>query len=1228
MKNVILFFLFLSLASCQQQNEDSREINRKQDTLNKLLKSSIDLFDKNAPIPVECYTNAGVAKEFSVFKGYVNACVDIMLDDENLISFHDSKKCISNIGEKFRKISSQDCKDTMLTASPGNLEELNQFLLDGYFDKYLLTYTGGDFDFNWTNGLDQDNPNYESYVTNYFSLVAEWQHQTRGQLYKLNPNQLVFSPSQEKFLEEKILRKFWNAVQSYSAEWKSTFGQITTANSASPQQEKLFQVFEAILSINSKVITHAYESDLAKNEYFWRNDDTVKKPSPVLAVILGDTIAPFYERIRTITKIYDIGCKIKSCYDNFYDNNQTVWMLHFFNDIASGRPIKGFDFDQAEQTPLISFLSSMNSEEELISTLINKTSETFGVSRIDLIEPGLDFPFTLKNFHAVFAESHSLIAKYNETKRYDSAGELRAGFFHGGDVSEVNIGFSKLNMDRHISEVTNVNDQLRSLSDSFKVNHNSLIAQTLNVNQSQVELTQLEGNITRETTELVNLQNQVSSIRNFINDRRKQYSNKILGIISDLDSSTETFVKVGATMTETIDASSSDMGTGTMSDIGKSLVTFPEPLVKGDLIRFNVEGEYQASCAAVANYGPSVVSTRSGPRGLNLNFSTGRAQVQSNEKYKYSESFSSVSVDAETCGGISDPLGGTFFSAKACVRASVGRRSGSGSRTSTMNSTSTRSESTFDLGLTLEQSPFPSSPISSLLLVEMPIDSDTGLQDNSKDNAVLVKTLDRSSSVIAKYNDTQSNYYFVVNDCYSPTNKDQLTVSITQYRAAGALANSFVTKVLAIMPKIESQVRELIKNGVLSEGTLSTLRSEIVGSATGGISLDSFNGNIRTLLEAFVSNEIDILRYKSQVSSLERQIDFRKLKLESLLETFDESNEQRYLKISQRNWNLANMDLDFVNTEGTNRNLFTLNRVINILEHSLVSYLDFKYDEERKYALVGNINLLTNLDFSSPFDEIALNVNSFMDNLLTALRDDLRNNPITPKVSMGIHIPNPYYIPPAGFPTPLYEFPIMDDFRSKKIWNQLYKWKKGDNGATINFDILFKDLYSDNGLGCYVEAPIIDSTALFFIPENEGYISDFNKKFRNRNAKLYLDGLSFVPFGNNPREYRFVNRAWRFMDSGVRMATNSTDALERLSSEFPVNSTIESGLSTGRSPFGYFQLGDLPAYKYIENEDKVFIGNTPLDEIRELFIAYNFAASNNDFTVNLGWLSHCAQGSL
>ncbi len=415
---------------------------------------------------------------------------------------------------------------------------------------------------------------------------------------------------------------------------------------------------------------------------------------------------------------------------------------------------------------------------------------------------------------------------------------------------------------------------------------------------------------------------------------------------------------------------------------------------------------------------------------------------------------------------------------------------------------------------------------------------------------------------------------------------------------------SYVVKV----PQLNFQVLDNLK-----------LQLKALGGDTG-----NFTGQMHNLLESLINFEISVLSFKSQLVVMERDMETRKQKLLGLLDQYTAENEARYLRVNTRNWLLSNMDLDFVNGPSQNQNLYTLNRILNTMEHSLVSYVDFKYRNDEKRAILGDVSLLQNIQFSDSFDLIAKNITSYTRILLDNLAQDLNNKPVIPKTTVGISIPNPFYRPtfPVPFPAPSLH-PVMEASRARDFWVKLANWQVAGVKQDLKIDVLIDDLYTQNGLGCYVQAPIIDSWAMVFIPENEGYITDFNNNYRHKNAKLNLEGVSVIPYELQPTSYNFVGSNWRFLDVAVRMAKNSNDAIRLLTSEFPPEADRETGLGTGRPMFGRFKIGDLRPWRSVNGE--VFIGETPINEIKEVFLGYVVSASNGDFNVNMGWINYCAK---
>lgn len=1222
---IVIFLILLNLSGCSEKQANSfyqTFYTVKSYIYGKLFgPETFDLLNPNLEIPEAC--KPPIAPEenklaFVRFRGKVNRCVHTIDQDSRLNNFEEVKTCINEIGEYFKSVPVQSCKDLVLVpGATGNAPSIMELMLTRFYNAHVLVMENGSNVFKW----DQ--------LSNYFSLVSRWYHQTRSSMFPLGTEKVV-SVSQSSEFENKINKRVWDDLQAYSVEWRETFGEIVKpiprinpdGSTRTPEELQAlriakntnFQIFETMLTVNKKVIDNLFSSELATDSTLWTDTMANPAPSPLLATMLGDALSPFFQRVRVVAQIYDIACKLKSCEHSFYQTNMTYWFLKYFHSLATNQTLDILPFDATEKTkPLPVFLTAINQYRPVIKKLSEALASTFGVPNVATSTAGIDFPHFLLSYKKVFEESYDLITNYENSRRTLNDGTLLAGYFVSQGVQEVNIGFSKLNMDRHIQNVKDSNERLTILRDSFNSQKHTLIQEVLSINASSIKLKDLETNINIDVTEMMNKKNEMDAIRNFIHEGRLQFADQVMSIINDptYSGNDRNFV---ANPSETFSISAASTNQGSFPDrIDGTLLKELDPthqFKKGDLIQISTSGEWSPTCAVSQQYGAAMRFARTTSRGFSLLESNGHSSVQATNNYKTHESFSSVSVSAEVCSGIGDT---PIFSAKACVNATMGSRTASGTTTSDTTSNSKSSDASFDLGLGLPSTPFDYLAAGSLLFVEMP------RGDNLKLHAKKIMVLTNSNSIVL--DNDNSDYYLIGNDCQSPSNSGALTLTMTHLEPQGAKAVQFVNKVGSVMGAVESQVQGLISQGQLNFQVLDTLKLQL--KALGGDTND-FTGQMRNLLESMINFEISVLSFKSQLVVMERDMETRKQKLLGLLDQFTAEDEARYLRVNTRNWLLSNMDLDFVNGPSENQNLYTLNRILNTMEHSLVSYVDFKYRNDEKRAILGDVSLLQNIQFSDSFDLIAKNITSYTRILLDNLAEDLNNKPIIPKTTVGISIPNPFYQPtfPVPFPAPSLH-PVMESSRARDFWVKLANWQVVGVKQDLKLDVLVDDLYTKNGLGCYVQAPIIDSWAMVFIPENEGYITDFNNNYRHKNAKLNLEGVSVIPYENQPTSYNFVGSNWRFLDVAVRMAKNSNDAIRLLTSEFPPEVDRETGLATGRPIFGRYKIGDLRPWRSENGE--VFIGETPINEIKEVFLAYVVSASNGDFNVNMDWINYCAK---
>jgi hypothetical protein len=1225
-KYIFIFLVLLSLSGCSDSQMNT--IVKKYSALKSYIHEKIfgvetfNLLNPNLEIPNAC--KPPLASEnnklaFVRFRGRVNRCIHVIDQNPTLNNFEEVKSCINEIGERFREIPIQSCKNLVLVpGATGNAPSVMELMLNRFYTTHVVVIENGNTIFKW----DQ--------LTNYFSLVSRWYHQTRNSMYPLGTEKVI-SVAQASDFENKINKRVWNDLQSYSVEWRETFGEIVKpiptinpdGSTRTPEELQAlriekntnFKIFETMLTVNKKLLDSLFASELATNTTLWTETMTTAAPSPLLAAMLGDALSPFFQRVRVVAKIYDIACKLKGCDHNFYQSNMTYWFLKYFHSLATNQNLEILPFDENETgKPLPVFLTTINQNKIIIKNLSEALASSFNVPNVATSVSGNDFPHFLASYKKVFEESYDLITNYENSRRTLNDGTQLAGYFVSQGVQEVNVGFSKLNMDRHIQNVRDTNERLSILRDSFSAQKHTLIQEVLNINSSAIKLKDLKTNINIDVTEMMNKKNEMDAIRNFIYEGRLQFADQIQSIINDPNYSgnDKNFI-ANATETFSVDAINTSQGNFPDKIDGTFLKVLDtsHQFKKGDILQIGTNGEWSPTCAASEKYGNQMRFSRTGGRGFSLIESNGKSIVQSTNNYKTKESFSSISASVEVCAGYG--FSAVFSSsARACLSASAGQRWANGTNTSDTTSDSQRSDASFDIGLGLPNTPFDYLAAGSLLFVEMP------RGDNIKSHARKIVALSQSNSIVL--DNDNSDYYLIGNDCQSSNNSGQLTVTMTHLEPQGLKATQFVSKIESVLGEVENRVQGLISQGQLNFQVLETLKLQL--KALGG-DTNNFNGQMHNLLESLISYETSVLGFKSQLIVMERDMEIRKKKLIGLLDQYTAEDEAHYLRVGTRNWLLSNMDLDFVNGPSENQNLYTLNRILSTMENSLVSYVDFKYRNDEKRAILGDVSLLQNIQFSDSFDVISKKITTYTRILLDNLAEDLNNKPVIPKTTVGIRIPNPFYQPTFPIPPSNSLHPVLDPTRARDFWLTLNNWEVNGVKQDLKLNILVDDLYAKNGLGCYVQAPIIESWGMFFIPENEGYITDFNNNYRHKNIKLHLEGASIIPYENEPRSYNFVGSNWRFMDSAVRMAKNANDGLRQLVTEFPPEAERETGLGTGRPMFGRFKIGDLRPWR--SESGQVYIGETPINEIKEVFLGYVVSASSADFYVNMNWIKHCAQ---
>ncbi len=779
--SIILSFTFFSCTKTADKSEDKNKelvngiskfsAESKRDSFN-LLQNNMEIPDSCKP-PISTEVNK---RAFVKLRGRINRCAFFIPQYPELNRFGEVQECLESVGDFFSAVPDQTCKELLIVpGAQGNIVEVMNTLLLNFYTGNVRVIEGNETVFKW------------EHVKDYFSLWSDWFRLTRNSMFKLD-DELVISVNHAKEFESKVLRPFWNDLQDYTVEWKSTFGDIVkdispTNPDGSPRtpeeiaelrldKNKKFQVFKTMLEVNQRVIDLAFESDLAKKETRWIDGSPNLYASPLLAAIIGDAIQPFYDRIQVITKIYDVACKLKNCKESFYQGNKTYWMIKYFHSLSQGQAPEAIDLDRTDG--LNNFLMTLIDKKAEIQDLLTATNSSFNVGSIANANIGSDFPSFLTSFADIFSQSFDMVQNFENTKTTDQFGIERAGYFSTGNISEVNVGFSKANMDRHIKNVKNSNDKLIILRDSFARQKHTLIQEVLSLNSSRISIDQLEDKINLDLTDLFVSNNKIDSVRHFISESKDSYADQVKGIIANQQIGQEEFFTFPE---QTFVANAADTAVGNPDVIDGAYLMELDPndeIVKGDMLQINVSGEWSPTCAVTQVYGNSVVGAKTSGKGFTLIETDGQSTVKSVDDYSTKESFQTQSVSVEVCAGGSFGYG----SAKACASSTYGTRTAQGQRKSTTNSQSRRSDASFDIGVTLQNTPYPFQPAGSLLLVMLYKGQNQKLAYRD------IRILRGNDNIVVPDNGLE--FYLVGNDCSSTNNSGALTVKMTRQSAVGA----------------------------------------------------------------------------------------------------------------------------------------------------------------------------------------------------------------------------------------------------------------------------------------------------------------------------------------------------------------------------------------------------------------------------------------------------------
>lgn len=323
-----------------------------------------------------------------------------------------------------------------------------------------------------------------------------------------------------------------------------------------------------------------------------------------------------------------------------------------------------------------------------------------------------------------------------------------------------------------------------------------------------------------------------------------------------------------------------------------------------------------------------------GPEGFTITWSNGSYHVSgidTSQEHNHSHATTKAhrSCDTYSVSGkmeISSPIGGVGGGGSADAsycegtedqEAVVSRRSEIG-RTTADQSASV----SFHQGLFLWNTPFPSMPSGSLLLVEV----EPG--QNAQDAIQHIQVVSRNTSLVMP---RDADVYLVVNDLKDPSctaRGGQLQLTVEHLRPQSSTMPRFAHAMGAAVKALHENASPLIKQGSVSAQELAALREHVRQKVR--LECDGtfdFNDPLGGFFTAWLENELTVVEQRADVFRLDRELRLQRLRLHNLIDGLKAAKDETRLLHLLPVWSLANLDATLMR-QGAKDVLDYLNRFV------------------------------------------------------------------------------------------------------------------------------------------------------------------------------------------------------------------------------------------------------------------------------------------------------------
>ncbi|WNG50641.1 hypothetical protein F0U60_45825 [Archangium minus] len=498
-----------------------------------------------------------------------------------------------------------------------------------------------------------------------------------------------------------------------------------------------------------------------------------------------------------------------------------------------------------------------------------------------------------------------------------------------------------------------------------------------------------------------------------------------------------------------------------------------------------------------------------------------------------------------------------------------------------------RTSASFSRGLRLSNTPLPSLPVGSLVLVEMP----QGVTDlaQAKDLHIIKSGMD---SFIPK-GTGNSDLYLVVNDasrCSSVSSAKTLTVALKRLEPInGRRSQQLKDAMLQTLAKLRAKEAEILKQGRLLPGDRSSLRADAL-LALGSLTVEPIE--FRQLFEAWIDKEIAILEKKVEILTIERSMNQLVLEMKGLKDEIANAEASSRLYRLSTTWTLRDVDARQLRDAGDIANV-SIKKMVNdffpLLELRYPSVLKEMNNADAPYYR-NQLNAIIDTKLSDGVLTQVSNTSAAMAAILTAYENQSSDSLIKPPFIVALRFKRPSATALAS------PWRIADDqMRAKEIWDAV------DTGGRVSLHLTPWDLFSNPTapaqLGCSEASAVIEAMGLHF-----AWYHPWASNLNGLRLDVEFDEQQLFVAEQGPISYSLNNNTWRKQIVPVTAYSTYANAVDSFNTV-----SLPMRVGEGLSPFTKMSINFKSLYNTLHAQG---LNMDEADEVAVLFKLSPRAAGN------------------